>query len=363
MLKININESKIESFKDGIIIKEIKIITEELRISLQNGLAEADKQGNIYERLLFLFLLLHIEKIVLAKPDALENIWHSSLSYFIDKADIMLSQEINCLKERKRKFKNNKDEITKINQELKQEQEKLLKSRLRVIFETAYRKFSENCGYDFVEAIDIHTCPYCNQNYTLAVGNSKEKGLRPDLDHFLPKSEYPCFAISLYNLIPVCKQCNTKKNSKSFSIKTHLHPYYEGIDGTSDCEREVVFSYHPTNSNFIYGDEKAFLIDLRRMYSDEKTKKLKERIDKNFEELAIKDLYELHNSYVAEMIKKAHIYNDSYITELASSFPHLFKNKNEVKELALGIYLDSENMHKRPLAKLTRDIAEDLGLV
>lgn len=53
------------------------------------------------------------------------------------------------------------------------------------------------------------------------------------LDHFYPKSLYPFFALSLYNLIPVCGTCNLVKsdNKKIFAspfIVTSIY-FYEII--------------------------------------------------------------------------------------------------------------------------------------
>lgn len=55
-------------------------------------------------------------------------------------------------------------------------------------------------SYKFVETLDLKTCPYCNRNYTFIVDEESGK-LRPELDHFYPKSIYPFLAMSFYNLI------------------------------------------------------------------------------------------------------------------------------------------------------------------
>jgi len=90
-----------------------------------------------------------------------------------------------------------------------------------------YEKFSEkaNCwsAYSLVCAHNLRICPYCHAhhiNYHVdptATTLQKQYRIRPPLDHFLPKSIYPYLAVSLYNLIPSCTQCNS-------SIKSSVDP-------------------------------------------------------------------------------------------------------------------------------------------
>jgi hypothetical protein len=70
-------------------------------------------------------------------------------------------------------------------------------------------------------------CPYCQQSLAVTIyRDKKSKALRPTLDHFYPKSEYPYLALSLYNLVPSCYPCNSSLKGKiDFFKETHLHPY------------------------------------------------------------------------------------------------------------------------------------------
>lgn len=65
----------------------------------------------------------------------------------------------------------------------------------------------------FVQSLDLRVCPYCDRAYIFSVENTdKKKGQRivkPQIDHFFPKSKYPFLALSYQNLIPVCQTCNT----------------------------------------------------------------------------------------------------------------------------------------------------------
>jgi hypothetical protein len=52
-----------------------------------------------------------------------------------------------------------------------------------------------------------------------------------DIDHFFSKVYYPYFAISFFNLIPSCHDCNSSdKRDLEFNINTHIHPYVDSFD-------------------------------------------------------------------------------------------------------------------------------------
>jgi hypothetical protein len=62
-------------------------------------------------------------------------------------------------------------------------------------------------------------CPFCNQRVVTT------------LDHILPKSKYPTFAISPVNLTPACADCNKFKDTYEPNRPEEelLHPYFDNI--------------------------------------------------------------------------------------------------------------------------------------
>lgn len=75
------------------------------------------------------------------------------------------------------------------------------------------------------------TCPYCNIEQITIIPNNQNGKMLLSLDHFYPKSRYPYLAISFYNLIPSCHNCNsTIKKDKNFTIETHVNPYFESFN-------------------------------------------------------------------------------------------------------------------------------------
>jgi 5-methylcytosine-specific restriction endonuclease McrA len=75
--------------------------------------------------------------------------------------------------------------------------------------------------YDPLLALANHgRCPFCNERDAST------------LDHYLPKSIFPEFAILPINLIPCCKDCNHEKGEHKADSETKqlIHPYYDDID-------------------------------------------------------------------------------------------------------------------------------------
>ncbi len=61
-------------------------------------------------------------------------------------------------------------------------------------------------GFDkhqFIKNSQLSICPYCSEEIIEPTDNTKKQ-----IDHFLPKRQYPFFALSYFNLIPSCDTCN-----------------------------------------------------------------------------------------------------------------------------------------------------------
>lgn len=102
-------------------------------------------------------------------------------------------------------------------------------NRIRKTFN--YNTFVQKTGdwnaYTLCKESTARTCPYCNQAYafTLIV---KGRGIRPTLDHFYSKDDYPHLALALNNLIPSCYACNSGlKLKRDFLTTPHLNPLWD----------------------------------------------------------------------------------------------------------------------------------------
>jgi hypothetical protein len=127
-------------------------------------------------------------------------------------------------------------------------------------------------------------CPYC-----ALTRNPYE------LDHFLPRSEYPEYSILTLNLVPSCPECNSKLKGRQYktdgNIRAFLHPYYDSII-ESKCFLNCNLSID--DSNNILNIEFEINFDILNSYE-------KEIINSHFEKL---NLYERYTKFVNEEFKK-----------------------------------------------------------
>ena len=122
------------------------------------------------------------------------------------------------------------------------------------------KKSKARLYYDMIKSISS-ICPYCGI------------GLVSTLDHYLPKNEYPDYSITIYNLVPSCKDCNfNKKGGIVFSNENHLfHPYYDEIDASDwlklniNEEKPLIINY------FIDSENNNDVIMHKRLYNQFKT--------------------------------------------------------------------------------------------
>lgn len=221
-----------------------------------------------------------------------------------------------------------------------------------------YDNFSKTYGYQLSQKLSVNTCPYCNRNSTYTIIKGKKGKTRPELDHFFNKSDYPYLGLSFYNLIPSCHICNHIKSDKIFSLKDNIHPYVESFG------EFIKFSIQPTDVCFIHNLPSKFSIKLKKANNlnptdEEKFKRAKNNIDV----LKIEDLLNEQKDYVSEIILKNHIYTEEYIDSIFSAYTNLFTKESDLMRVLLSNYVTDEELGKRPLAKLTKDIAEELGLI
>lgn len=205
-------------------------------------------------------------------------------------------------------------------------------------------------GYWLSKQLKIDTCPYCNRQYTYTINKGKNKGARPQFDHFLPKSEYPYFALSFYNLIPCCSICNHIKLDEK--DKELLHPYYEGFDNHFKFEVNLLENILQDKKIEIGCKEQGQIEDF-----DFKT-----RCENNINTFILNELYSLHSDYAEEIIEKAFAYNKDYFDGLIMEFSRIGKSTSEIKRIIFGNYIDRAEHEKRPLSKLTSDILDQIGL-
>jgi hypothetical protein len=206
--------------------------------------------------------------------------------------------------------------------------------------------FSKNSvNYDLALSLNIHTCTYCNREYTFVlkkVGGGK--GMVPQFDHWFAKKDNPLLALSFYNLIPSCATCNAIKEDTKMETKLHFHPYID--KDISDSYRfniwleeigkpKVSFTENPATFNKSKNTIAA--LNLPLIYDGHSSKELK-------------DLYDLRIRYPKN-------YLDILLKKTLTSVRITDREKYR---LIFGIELGNTDLHKRIMSKFKKDIIEKL---
>ena len=186
-------------------------------------------------------------------------------------------------------------------------------------------------------------CPYCNDSPIDIVRKEENSGcgdkevLYFDLDHFYPKSKYPFFALSFYNLIPSCTICNQRiKKSSDFTTKTHIHPYFESFDDIYQFSISIKSPLTPITH-----------IDIKQIRSKPNDSTVKSLNLVNRYNKLIVESQELIKLYLNYHKK----YNDPHGVELLENFffRHAPKKKNDILKVKNG--------------KLFRDILKEVDVL
>lgn len=189
----------------------------------------------------------------------------------------------------------------------------------------------------------IRTCPYCNRQYITPLYAENGK-IRGDLDHFFPKAKYPHFSMSLYNLIPCCKYCNSSlKGEKEFELN-NMNPYEISFD------EKAYFQYNSLT------DKGISLLSY-----DKQDEELVNRYDNMF---LLHAQYSYHTNIAEDIYEKRLKYNEKRIKDILQArkgdtnnvFSTLFRNEIELYRLLLGQVCDREHILDETLSKFKRDI-------
>ena len=230
--------------------------------------------------------------------------------------------------------------------------------RYKEKLESHYNKIDKK---ELVRITGATVCPYCNRNFI----NVTEEANTSQLDHFLPKNEYPLFALCFYNLIPSCYGCNNKKSTSKF----YISPYDESI---TDIDELLKFSLNIKSADFINNSESIDII-IKDDISEEELKQLESKDKLSVRQKLLKDkyvidtrsLYKLHTDVVQELLWKQEVYSNSYkikLEEILATSDKKF-SKYEIDRMIVGYYTDKENYGKRPLSKMVADIGREIGLI
>lgn len=234
------------------------------------------------------------------------------------------------------------------------------KFRKKLFKAIGYENKRDNFYPKYFQAIGIKACVYCNSQLTVSINReaflkTKKKNIikaKFQVDHYLPKSDYPCFGISLYNLYPSCASCNNSKsdNNVYFSLYSSIKP---------PSKSEFIFELDMASvTNYIL-DRKAQEIKFK--FIEPKKKRGRDSFNETFD---VQGIYNTQKDLAEELILKSEIYTPSYKISLARMFPKIFKNDPVlIDRMILGNYPFEKDLHKRPMSKFSIDIARQVGLI
>lgn len=213
-----------------------------------------------------------------------------------------------------------------------------------------YEKHRNNFYPTYFGKTELKACIYCNSQLAVSVRTiNKKRSAKFQVDHFLPKSEYPCFSISFFNLLPVCGPCNGKKSAKAVDYNVYSDNYIDLKESPFEfqLDKKSIVSYR------VNGDKnklKIKFIDKNNI-----------GFNKNFD---IEGIYSTQKDLAEELVLKSIIYNENYLESLKKSFKKLYPNKIPmVERLLVGNYTSVKDIHKRPMSKFTQDIARQLKII
>lgn len=210
-------------------------------------------------------------------------------------------------------------------------------------YEKWFIKSNKHYDYELASLLDMNTCTYCNRSYTHTKKTVDNKKLmRPQFDHWFPKSTYPLLALSFYNLIPSCSICNSSvKGDTKFNLSEFTHPYMTNILD------DFKFTYEYWTA----------LNELKI-----RTKSSNPNIQRTLNGMGTENIYNTNLSELEDLLKLKQAYSKNYIKSLRT-IGGINMSENEIYRLAFGTELDSKDFHKRPMSKFKYDILKELEII
>jgi hypothetical protein len=225
-----------------------------------------------------------------------------------------------------------------------------------------YDALREKEYLDYLQKKAYKACVYCNANSTLVIDfqyfdakkkrKIKSRRARLELDHFYPKSKYPFLCTSFFNLYPVCGSCNRSKGDKLANFQ--LYTKFNQLDSFTFWIDDLSIIQYWNNKGIDNSQIKVQLLS-----TDGDLNLLKNHNDL----FQVEEIANCNLDLAEELIHKAIVYNNSYKKSLVDSFKTLFPDQTIINRLLIGNYDNPEDVHKRPMAKFTQDIARQLGLI
>lgn len=200
-----------------------------------------------------------------------------------------------------------------------------------------------------VRSLHQRICPYCGRSYIFSIdvtSNGNSVMVKPQIDHYLPKSIYPWFAMTYFNLIPVCIQCNHKDCKGNNDPLTNYSRPLRMIYPYEYDDRLLKFEYELKGAD--YNDARNFKVRIN--YNGHA-----ELEDGSRNHMMLDEFYKHHDEEVKSMYMQMMV---------LSSGARQYYRKMEVPanvliptpQLILGYRFSAENSQIQLLYKFRKDI-------
>lgn len=184
-----------------------------------------------------------------------------------------------------------------------------------------------------VNDLGLTVCPYCNREY---INCRRGTVSGAQLDHFYCKSKYPIFAVSLYNLIPSCSNCNRIKSDGSEKLAS---PF----DSSIEWDNDIKFSYSPLDYSVTIEVDNPL-------------------IENNIKELGLREAYKIHSVEVKNLEGKVAAYSETQIEEIRRVLTEKKLSEEVIKKAIFGPEIKLDDMKTQPLGKMMSDLHKKLGV-
>lgn len=153
-------------------------------------------------------------------------------------------------------------------------------------------------------------------------------------------------------MYPVCGNCNRSKSNKP--VKFQLYTKNDQLDSFNFWIDDLSIINYWNNKGTDSSQIKVWF---------QSTDGEVDLLENHNETFQIQGIVNCNLDLAEELVHKAVVYNDSYKKSLVDSFKSLFPDQTIINRLLIGNYDKPEDIHKRPMAKFTQDIARQLGLI
>lgn len=148
-------------------------------------------------------------------------------------------------------------------------------------------------------------CPFCGVRVVTT------------LDHYLPKSKYPIYAVTPYNLIPSCSDCNGLKKGGIITSELDLllNPYFDDVQSEQwlFCDIEIMYGFLTPK---YYTKENPVFTDTQNM-----------RIKNHFKVLQLNTFFGIHGA--GEIDNNSEEWEELFVTENYEALKEEFKKQEK----------------------------------